>query len=64
MRVSQVKSGSGIAPRDRRRLISMSWAHLLNDGAANYLPGVLPAILVALGQPVTGWLADRTGDAA
>ncbi|MGH9045560.1 MAG: MFS transporter, partial [Acidimicrobiales bacterium] len=28
------------------------WAHLLNDGASNYLPGVLPAILIALGEPV------------
>ncbi|MGH9100710.1 MAG: MFS transporter, partial [Acidimicrobiales bacterium] len=69
-----------ITVRDRRRLLSLSWAHLLNDGASNYLPGVLPAILIALGQPVriagalmaalivgqalqpvTGWLADRTG---
>ncbi len=30
----------------------MTWAHFLNDGAANYLPGVLPAILVSLGEPV------------
>lgn len=30
------------------RLAGMSWAHFLNDGAANYLPGVLPAILVSL----------------
>lgn len=27
------------------RLAVMSWAHFLNDGASNYLPGVLPAIL-------------------
>lgn len=33
---------------NRSRLASMAWAHLLNDGAANYLPGVLPAILVAM----------------
>ncbi len=37
---------------DRRRLLGLSWAHLLNDGAANYLPGVLPAVLVSLHQPV------------
>jgi FSR family fosmidomycin resistance protein-like MFS transporter len=29
-------------------LVSLTWAHFLNDGAANFLPGVLPAILVAL----------------
>ncbi len=37
---------------DRGRLLALSWAHLLNDGAANYLPGVLPAVLVSLHQPV------------
>lgn len=37
---------------DARRLLGLSWAHLLNDGAANYLPGVLPAVLVSLHQPV------------
>lgn len=30
----------------------MSWAHFLNDGAANYLPGVLPAILISLNLSV------------
>lgn len=35
------------------RLLGMSWAHLLNDGAANYLPGILPALLVNLQQPVS-----------
>lgn len=35
------------------RLIGLSWAHLLNDGAANYLPGILPALLVNLNQPVS-----------
>lgn len=29
-------------------LFSISWAHFLNDGGSNYLPAVLPAILVAL----------------
>lgn len=32
----------------RGRLTGLSWAHFLNDGAANYLPGVLPAILIQL----------------
>lgn len=30
----------------------LAWAHFLNDGAANYLPGVLPAILAAMTLPV------------
>ncbi|MGH9413687.1 MAG: MFS transporter [Terriglobales bacterium] len=30
----------------------LSWAHFLNDGAANYLPGVLPAVLAALVLPI------------
>ncbi|MGH9475701.1 MAG: MFS transporter [Terriglobales bacterium] len=30
----------------------LAWAHFLNDGAANYLPGVLPAILGALTLPI------------
>jgi FSR family fosmidomycin resistance protein-like MFS transporter len=29
-------------------LFSMAWAHFLNDGGSNYLPAVLPAILIAL----------------
>jgi FSR family fosmidomycin resistance protein-like MFS transporter len=37
---------------DPRRLLGLSWAHLLNDGTANYLPGVLPAVLVSLDEPV------------
>ncbi|HZD66154.1 MAG TPA: MFS transporter [Acidimicrobiales bacterium] len=36
----------------RAPLLGMTWAHLLNDGAANYLPGVLPAVLVSLHAPV------------
>jgi len=35
------------------RLMGLSWLHLLNDGASNYLPGVLPAVLVALGESTT-----------
>lgn len=33
-----------------RRLAGLSWLHFLNDGSANYLPGVLPAVLLALHQ--------------
>ncbi|MEJ2345661.1 MAG: MFS transporter [Gammaproteobacteria bacterium] len=33
-------------------LAAMSWAHFLNDGAANYLPGILPAVLAGLNVPV------------
>ncbi len=35
-----------------RGLICLAWAHFLNDGAAFYLPGILPAVLVALHQPL------------
>ncbi len=37
--------------RFRTRLAGLTWAHLLNDGASNYLPGILPAVLATLGQP-------------
>lgn len=30
------------------KLGTLSWLHFLNDGAANYLPGILPALLIAL----------------
>lgn len=30
------------------RLSLLSWLHFLNDGSANYLPGVLPAVLLDL----------------
>jgi FSR family fosmidomycin resistance protein-like MFS transporter len=36
----------------RAALLGLSWAHLLNDGSTNYLPGVLPAVLLSLNQPV------------
>ncbi len=41
--------------RDRYfgRLVGMSFAHFLNDGSSNYLPGILPAILIALHEPVS-----------
>ena len=31
------------------RLSVLGWLHFLNDGAANFLPGVLPAVLLAVG---------------
>jgi len=34
------------------RLLGLTWAHLLNDGSANYLPGILPALLISLNEPV------------
>lgn len=39
--------------RDERGVVwLLSWAHFLNDGAANYLPGILPALLAALAIPI------------
>lgn len=29
-------------------LAGLSWLHFLNDGSANYLPGVLPAVLIGM----------------
>ncbi|MGH3440025.1 MAG: MFS transporter, partial [Sciscionella sp.] len=53
---SGVPPAANAAPRGpiiaRPRLLGLTWAHLLNDGAANYLPGVLPAVLASLHQPV------------
>ncbi|MCF8563239.1 MFS transporter [Alicyclobacillus tolerans] len=33
-------------------LFGLSWSHFLNDGSANYLPGILPAVLISLHEPV------------
>ncbi len=42
-----------IAPnRAGGKLALLSWAHFLNDGSANYLPGILPAILIASHEPI------------
>lgn len=38
--------------RSNLPLYGLSWLHFLNDGAANFLPGILPALLVSLGQSV------------
>lgn len=40
------------ANETRSGLAALSAAHFLNDGAANFLPGVLPAILIALNAPL------------
>lgn len=43
------------SPTSRARAASlacMTWTHFLNDGAAFYLPGILPAVLTALHQPL------------
>ena len=49
-------NGAGMASRlelhGGGRLAGLTWAHLLNDGAANYLPGVLPAVLASLRLPL------------
>lgn len=39
--------------RNQSRLGCMAWAHFLNDGSANYLPGVLPAILISMNLSVS-----------
>ncbi len=37
----------------RRDLLGMSWAHFLNDCAANYMTGILPAVLISLHDPIS-----------
>lgn len=48
---SRVVANATARPR-YGRLTALGWLHFLNDGSANYLPGVLPAILIALGLDV------------
>ena len=48
--VAAVGDGSGVR---YARLGALSWLHFLNDGSANYLPGVLPAVLVAMHEKVS-----------
>lgn len=38
-------------PARRHRLGVLTLAHFLNDGAVNFLPGILPAVLVRLARP-------------
>lgn len=40
-------------PGNDARLVGMTWAHMINDGATNYLPGVLPAILIDAHEPLS-----------
>ncbi|MHB8253046.1 MAG: MFS transporter [Acidiferrobacter sp.] len=44
--------------RPTTALLGLSWLHFLNDGAANFLPGILPAILVSLhrGAGSASWI--------
>ncbi|MGH9487489.1 MAG: MFS transporter [Terriglobales bacterium] len=44
--LTEVQAGAG------GTIALLAWAHFLNDGAANYLPGVLPALLAALALPL------------
>ncbi|MCA9531238.1 MAG: MFS transporter [Myxococcales bacterium] len=37
--------------KTRTRVAVLGWAHLLNDGSANYLPGILPLVLTSLDVP-------------
>lgn len=53
MNVSVARSSQTLEGPSYGRLVGLSWAHFLNDGAANYLPGVLPAILVSMGLSVS-----------
>jgi len=40
-------------PRVQGSLGALAWAHFLNDGYANYLPGVLPVLLAELSIPLS-----------
>jgi len=51
--VTAVTATSTSPSSDDRRLAGMTWAHMVNDGAANYLPGVLPAVLVDAHEPLS-----------
>lgn len=43
---------TGLSDTDAR-LGAMTWAHMVNDGAANYFPGILPAILADAHEPLS-----------
>lgn len=42
---------AGAAPARYLPLFSLAWLHFLNDGAANFLPGILPLVLVTIHRP-------------
>lgn len=46
--VSRNSSG----PAGEASVALLAWSHFLNDGAANYLPGILPALLASLAIPL------------
>ncbi|MCK4177515.1 MFS transporter [Aciditerrimonas ferrireducens] len=55
--VGRVEPASGEITRSEdaggdAQLVGMTWAHMVNDGAANYLPGVLPAVLLHAHEPL------------
>ncbi len=43
----------GMSRTGTGRLMGLSWAHFANDGAANFLPGVLPIVLIRMGVSVS-----------
>lgn len=47
---AEVTRGADPEPARYGPLSGLGWLHFINDGAANFLPGVLPAILVAQGR--------------
>lgn len=52
---TRVEASSHLRPalaQNDARLAGMTWAHMINDGATNYLPGVLPAILLDAHEPL------------
>ncbi len=48
--VDEVAQKTDAGPVRYGPLAGLAWLHFANDGAANFLPGVLPAVLVALGR--------------
>ncbi|KEZ75762.1 MFS transporter [Salinisphaera hydrothermalis] len=47
-----ISEAPAVTGNPQLRLAGMGWSHFVNDGAANFLPGVLPAILIGLHLPV------------
>ncbi|MGH9417970.1 MAG: MFS transporter [Terriglobales bacterium] len=45
-------SAASASPRAGGAVALLSWAHFLNDGAANFLPGILPVLLAAMAIPI------------
>ncbi|MCY0903219.1 MAG: MFS transporter [Firmicutes bacterium] len=53
MSTTTLPSSTALDTREAKSHLGLlTWAHFLNDGSSNYLPGVLPAILIALHEPV------------